>query len=109
MDENIESALSYILGPFTGIFFLVTERENKTVKFHAMQSTIFIGGLMALDFVSTLLFSRIPLIEYLAALATWALGIVMFVSVVYLAYMAYQGKTFKVPYIGDSVWNNVNK
>lgn len=108
MEENIESALSYVLGPLTGIVLLVLEKENKNVRFHAMQSTIFIGGLLILNFVLSL-FRWIPLLGWLFGLINWALGIVIIVAIVYLAYMAYQGKIFKIPYIGETIWHNINK
>lgn len=108
LEENIESALSYVLGPATGIVFLVLEKENKNVKFHAMQSTVYIGILMVLNFIVNI-FCGIPIIGFIAGLVSWALGIITFVSIVYLAYMAFQGKMFKIPYIGDTVWEKINK
>ena len=38
LDENIASALTYVLTFLTGIIFILVEKENKTVRFHAMQS-----------------------------------------------------------------------
>ncbi len=35
---NVAAALSYILGPITGVLFLVLEKENRFVRFHAAQS-----------------------------------------------------------------------
>ena len=49
LDENVAAAVSYVLGPFTGIPALVMEKENKFVRFHAMQSTITIGILMVIN------------------------------------------------------------
>jgi uncharacterized membrane protein len=108
LDENIETMLSYLVGPFTGILFLVLEKENKTVKFHAMQSTIFFGLLMVLSFVFSVL-DGIFIIGAVFAIANWLLGIVTVVSWVYLMYMAFKGNIFKIPYIGESVWSNINK
>ena len=45
LDENIASALTYVLGFLTGIIFFLMEKENKTVRFHAMQSIITFLGL----------------------------------------------------------------
>ncbi|MCA9307967.1 MAG: hypothetical protein R3B92_01430 [Patescibacteria group bacterium] len=41
MDPNIEAAMSYLITPITGVVVLVTEKQNKFVRFHAMQSIIF--------------------------------------------------------------------
>jgi uncharacterized membrane protein len=100
--------LCYLIGPFTVIFFLVMERDNKNVKFHAMQSTIYFGALLVLEIVLGLL-SGLWVIGAVFALANWVLGLVWLVSVVYLMFTAYQGKHFRIPYIGDSVWHNINK
>ncbi len=40
LSENVEAALSYLLLWLSGILFLVLEKKNKFVKFHAMQSVI---------------------------------------------------------------------
>jgi len=36
IDENVEGLLYYVLGWVTGLIFLLTEKENKFVKFHAL-------------------------------------------------------------------------
>jgi uncharacterized membrane protein len=108
IEENIESALSYFFGPFTGIFFLVMERENKTVRFHAMQSTIFFGAIMALQFLLFII-GILPIINIVTGFVAAVIGFVGFVAWIYLMFMAFSGKNFKIPYIGDSAWNAVNK
>jgi len=40
IDENIEGLLCYVLGFITGILFLVLEKDNKFIRFHAMQSIV---------------------------------------------------------------------
>ena len=108
MEENLESALSYVLGPITGIFFLIAEKENINVRFHAMQSTIFLGILFVLEIVVRI-FSNIPILGIIFGLAGWALNIIALIAIVYLALNALQGKILKVPYIGEVAWNQVNK
>jgi len=49
MDANIAAALSYLVGFVTGVIFLLVEKENKFVRFHAMQSTILFAGIVAID------------------------------------------------------------
>ncbi len=88
-------ALAYGLGWISGLAFLLTERENRFVRFHAMQSTIVFGVLCLLWFVGL----SIPLIGWLisfllippvsAALWLW------------LMFKAYQGDRFKLPFAGD--------
>jgi len=40
LDENMVGLLCYIGGWITGIIFLVLEKENKFVRFHALQSLL---------------------------------------------------------------------
>jgi len=40
LDENMAGLLCYIGGWITGIIFLVLEKENKFVRFHALQSLL---------------------------------------------------------------------
>ena len=49
LDANVAAALSYLVGFVTGIIFLLVEKENKFVRFHAMQSTLVFIGIVAID------------------------------------------------------------
>ena len=40
LDPNVAAALAYLGGVLSGIVFLVLEKQNRYVRFHAMQSTI---------------------------------------------------------------------
>ena len=40
LDPNVAAALSYLCGMLSGIAFLILEKQNRYVRFHAMQSTI---------------------------------------------------------------------
>ena len=87
--------MAYALGWITGVALLLTERENRFVRFHAMQSTIVFGVLCALWFVGL----SIPIIGWLISFmlipplsaALWVLLIVK----------AYRGQRFKLPFAGD--------
>jgi len=116
LDENIVAALSYIFGPFSGIFVLVMEKENKFVRFHALQSTLWFLMLMVVGWVLRLIigiFSWVPIINWLVGAAIGiVLGIgslIYFGSKIFLIIKAYTGATCKIPVIGDVVWTQVNK
>src|ERR1043165_9158041 len=49
IDANIAAALSYLVGFVTGVIFLLVEKENRFVRFHAMQSTLLFLGIVAID------------------------------------------------------------
>jgi uncharacterized membrane protein len=40
LPDNLAGAVAYVLGPFTGIFFLVMEKQSRFVRFPAMQSLL---------------------------------------------------------------------
>ena len=43
LEENIAGLLCYVLGWVSGVIFLILEPENKSVRFHAIQSIIVFG------------------------------------------------------------------
>ena len=51
LPQNTAGALTYVLGWVTGLVFLLIEKKNAFVRFHAMQSLIFFGALMILVMV----------------------------------------------------------
>ncbi len=108
LSENTASALSYVLGPISGLIFLVIERENKTVRFHAMQSFIFFGIAAVLKILLGFI-CGLPLIGFVAGAAMWLLSVITLVAYIYLIATSYQGKQFKIPFIGESAWAQVNK
>lgn len=115
LDENVVAALSYVFGPFSGIAVLIMERENKFVRFHALQSTLwFIFLLIAgwgIGLVSGL-FGWVPILGWglgLILSSIMVFGRLLYIgSKIYLAFRAYQGATFKLPIIGEVVWSQVN-
>ena len=94
LDPNVAGLLSYVFGFITGIVFLVLEKDNKFVRFHAMQSTAMFLGL----FVASWILVWIPvlgwmvlMIAQLAALIAWIICMIK----------AFQKEYFKIPVIGD--------
>lgn len=94
IDENIEGALCYVLGFLTGILFLLLEKENKFVRFHAMQSIATFLPLFVIGFV----IGMIPFIGWGIAILLWLLQVVLWLL---LMLKAYQGETYKLPIAGD--------
>lgn len=102
---NVASLLCYICSPITGIIFLLIEKENNDVKFHAWQSLVF-----GVAYVIVVI-----LLEILAAILGMiasVLGIIIgfFIPIVMLAAFiiwivclvkAYQGERWRIPVIGD--------
>src|SRR5260221_3065742 len=94
-DANVAAALTYLVGFVTGIIFLLVEKENKFVRFHAMQSTLVFIGIVAVD----ILLQIVPILGALVVIF-----IVIPVSPLLwllLLYKAYQGEEFKLPLVGQ--------
>lgn len=126
MDPNIAAAISYIW--IVGVIFFILEKENKFVRFHALQSILFgvansiiliLLGILA--FVLTFVFgiggamvggpmqSLVSLLIGLVWLLFWVIGLLMFAGLIFAAVKAYQGQKFKLPIIGNMAENMVNK
>ena len=94
-DANVAAALSYLVGFVTGIIFLLVEKDNRFVRFHAMQSTLLFAGVVAID----ILLQMIPILGALVVIF-----IVVPVSAVLwllLMFKAYQGEEFRLPLVGQ--------
>jgi uncharacterized membrane protein len=104
LEPNVAGALAYVLGPLTGVIFLLIEKENRYVRFHAAQSItvglLLIGLSIALSILSGIL-AFIPILGWLLALVlTLVLGFGSFVLWVMLMYRAYQGREWELPVAG---------
>ena len=96
--EKQKAALSYLLGPITGIFFLLREKENSYIRFHAMQSTLVIGTILLVNMVLGIVPILGPIIVILLSLPISGVTLVL---ILFLMYKAYIGEKFKLPYFGD--------
>ena len=94
IQPNVAALLSYVLGVLTGIIFFIIEKENKFVRFHAMQSIITFGGL----FVIQIVFAFIPIV---GAIIVPIISIASLILWVVLMIKSYQGEKFKLPIVGD--------
>jgi len=99
MQPNLAALLSYVLGFITGLIFYFVEKENKFVRFHAMQSIIVFLAL----FVAQIILGMIPILgwvlSYLIAIGGFILWIILMIK-------AYQGEYFKLPVAGDIAEKN---
>jgi uncharacterized membrane protein len=91
---NLAGALAYFLGPITGILFLLIEKNNKFVRFHAMQSTITFGGL----FVVQLVLGVIPILGWMVGSL---LSVAALIAWLFLMYKAFNNEEYELPVIGD--------
>lgn len=91
LSKNTAAALSYVLGPITGVIFLILEKGSY-VRFHAMQSIVVFVGLFILQWILGFTVILLPLVPLI--------GILMFVLWLLLIYRAWQGDEWEVPVFG---------
>lgn len=103
--ENVAGALAYVLGPITGVAFLVLEKESRFVRFHAMQSVLVGAVLIVLNFVLNILDAILLAIPFLGWLVSMGIGLVVGLAslILWLALMwaAYRGQEWELPWIGQ--------
>ena len=51
MEQNLAGLLCYVLGWITGIIFLLLEKDNRFVRFHAIQSIVVFGAFTVLEII----------------------------------------------------------
>jgi len=101
LTPNLAGALAYLLGPITGILFLVTEKTNSFVRFHAMQSTV-LGVAWIIFWIGlSIVTSVVPVLGWIVGLLlSVVLGIGGFILWLLLMWNAYQGKEWQLPVVG---------
>jgi uncharacterized membrane protein len=94
LDENVAGLLCYVGGWISGLVFFIIEKQNKFVRFHAMQSIVVFGVLT----VASMVFNWLPIVGSwlggivgILALVCWIIGMIK----------AYQGAKFKFPWAGN--------
>jgi uncharacterized membrane protein len=111
LEENVASALCYLLGLLTGILFLVIApyNQNRTIRFHAFQAiflhlAVIVGFIVlqillgALAFLGGFFMLALWPIIWLACLALW----------IYMMYKAYNKEKVVLPVIGPLAEKQAN-
>ena len=97
---NVAAALSYLFGIVTGVIFFVLEKDNRFVRFHAMQSIVVSAAFIIFSIVLSI-FSMIPILGWiLGALAGMVVGIIALILWLVLMFKAFQGEEWEVPVLG---------
>ena len=93
MDANLAAALSYVFGWVSGLIFFLIEKENKFLRFHAMQSILFAASWTVILIVLG--------ITVVGAFLIPIVGLIFFVVWIVLIVKSFSGEQFKLPVIGD--------
>ena len=125
LESNVGAMLCYIanflccIGVILAIIFLVTEKENRFVKFHAVQSLYLAAAQIAVGILIGILGLLLRLALDMADLALLAffmiLGLRLILVLIFAVFWiiagvkAYGGQWYKLPIIGEFAWKTVNK
>jgi uncharacterized membrane protein len=125
LDSNVGAMLCYIanflccLGVILSIVFLVTEKENRFVKFHALQALFLVAAQIVVGIIVSMLglllnfaldAAGLGILSFFVILGLRLILLLIFVIVWLVAGIkAYGGQWYKLPFIGDLAWNTVNK
>lgn len=100
LSQNLEGALAYLLGPITGIVLLVIEKDNRFVRFHAMQSTVLCMAWIIVSY-GLRFFLMVPVLGWIVGIVTGlVLGLGGFVLWLLLMWKAFQGEEWELPVVG---------
>ena len=118
---NAAALLSYIWIPVTSILVLVTEKENRLVRFHAFQS-LFLGlGLFATSILLSVVIGVVMLVAGLispyagilasiVSLLVWIIVAFAFLGVWIMCLIkAYRGAMYKLPVVGKFAERMIDK
>ena len=94
LEANVAGLLCYVLGWISGLVFILIEKENKFVRFHAMQSIIVFGVLS----VASIILRWIPFLGLVIVPLIGLLGLILWIV---LMVKAYQGEKYKLPWAGN--------
>lgn len=104
MEPNVAGGLSYLTWVAGLIFFLV-EKQNRFVRFNAMQELLLTAAAAILYFAVNIVFGILGAVLGVFALFVAPLGGLIWLASLVLWLIciinAFQGKYFKIPFIGD--------
>lgn len=104
LEPNLAGALAYVLGPITGILFLVIEKDSRFVRFHAMQSTLLGVAWIVVTYALSLLAGMVVLVPVIgwiiSILVSFGMGLIGLILWLLLMWKAFQGEEWEVPVAG---------
>lgn len=107
LEENVASAACYVLTWVTGIIFFIVEKDNKTVRFHAMQSILTFLPLSIIAYIVGSAAWFMWGMWFIFSMISWLIWLITFILWLLLMYKAYKGEKFLVPIVGAIAENMV--
>ncbi len=121
LEPNIAGLLCYVLWWLSGLIFFLVEKDNKFIRFHAIQSMVAFGSVTVILILIGILRAVLVAIFW-GGLRSWGaaalfntlfsgLSVIIWVGAVVLAIIlmikAYQNETFKLPIAGNIAEKNM--
>ena len=100
-NRNLVAALSYFLGFITGVVILLVEKDDKFIRFHAMQSTLVFGAIFVFDIILGAVIGAVPILNLINSLFNTLVFIVALIVWIVSMLKAFQGQMFKWPVVGN--------
>lgn len=97
LEPKTAGLLCYLAWWITGLIFILIEKENKFVRFHAMQSIV-TGVAITVLWVVVQVLASIFWPFYILGVPIWIVSVILWIL---LMVKAYQGSMFKLPIAGD--------
>jgi uncharacterized membrane protein len=111
LEQNTAALLAYLFTWVTGLIFYLIEKDNKYVRFHAMQSILFGFAMIIAGVLLVILTTILGYIPFIGGMASMLLSFVYWIGTVIiwilLMVKAFQGERYKLPFIGDIAERNV--
>jgi len=109
----VAAVLSYSLFWFSGLLFSLFAGQNRYVRFHALQSLLFFGGMNVLDIgliitIGTSTKFHLVMLTVLAILFFLLLNFVAFIGWLVAIFHAARGTYYKLPFAGNVVARCIN-
>lgn len=102
---NVAGALAYLLGPVTGIIFLVVEKDSQFVRFHAAQSTVLGIAMIVISVAIGILSAILAIVPFVGTLVgvllNFVFGLVTFVLWILMMWRAFNGEEWEFPVAGS--------
>ena len=112
LDANVTALIGYIIG-LLALILIFMEKDNKFVRFHALQSLLWWIGYWVILFVVCIVLAVVGMVlsmvsSTLGGLIWGLIGLLAMVAwlpllggVIYAAYKAYGGEMTKLPIVGN--------
>jgi uncharacterized membrane protein len=116
LDANVAGLLCYLpiccVGLLTSLVVVIVEKQNRLVKFHALQSLLLHGAAIVLGVafqVLTMLLSMVSgILSMLFSLVLMVIGVGWLALAILMMVKAYNNEEYRLPVIGDMAanWSN---